>query len=64
MTEASQIDLWTRIVCAAFEEAGEGLRPMAGTPRGFEVTGSRATPRPPTMPTVTEILEGRTRRVA
>lgn len=64
MTEAAQIDLWTRIACAAFEEAGEGLRVMAGTTRGFEVTGSRPTPAAPTTPTVTEILEGRTRRAA
>lgn len=37
--------------------AGESFNPMPGSPKGFEVTGTRATPPVPTTPTITEIQD-------
>lgn len=46
-----------------FKTAVAKMKPMAGTTRGFEVTGPRATPPVPTEPTVTEILEGKGKKL-
>lgn len=42
-----------------FQKQLEEMKPIPGTARGFEVTGTRKTPPVPTEPTVTEILEGK-----
>lgn len=47
-----------------FRDTPPNMQRIAGTSRGFEITGSRETPPVPAVPTITEILEGRQWRAA